>query len=286
MSSKGGRGKGLGRGLEGLLTVDVNDPSAEIREIALRDIVRNEEQPRKVFDDDSLQELAESIKEHGVLQPVLLRPFGQQFQLVAGERRWRASQLLGLDKIPALVREVSDREMAELSLIENLQRDDLNSVEEAMAYRRMLDDFGYTQETLAERLGKSRTYVSNTLRLLLLPKQVLDKLADKQISASHARALLSIKDSTDQLRTAEAIAKDKIPVREVELLLKKKRETRGRARRTKPELQSPELREMEEELQNRLGTKVRIWGKGVSGSIRIEYYSEEDLERLLELLGI
>ncbi|MDO4540365.1 MAG: ParB/RepB/Spo0J family partition protein [Syntrophomonadaceae bacterium] len=286
MSGKGSKSKGLGKGLDGLLKVDFNDPSIEIREIALKDIVRNEDQPRKVFDDESLQELADSIREFGVLQPILLRPFGKKYQLVAGERRWRASQMVELEWIPALVREVSDQEMAELSLIENLQRDDLNSVEEAVAYRRMIDEFGYSQETLADRLGKSRAYIGNTLRLLMLPEPVLEKLSTKQITAGHARTLLTLKDATDQLRTAEAIARDKITVREAELLLKKSRAPRKGRPKASPTAKQNELQAIEEKLQEFFSAKVSVIPRGNQGSIRIDYYDDDDLQRLLELLGI
>ena len=285
------KNRGLGRGLEGLLAVDVNDPAAQLQDILLKDIIRNEAQPRQLFDEALLQELADSISQHGVLQPILLRPMGKKYQIVVGERRWRAAQLAGLTTIPAVVRELGERETAEFSLIENLQRENLNPVEEALAYSDMIEKFSYTQEELSASLGKSRSYIANMVRLLDLPPEILDMLGVRSISVGHARALLALKNSDDQLRVANKIISDKLSVREVEQLVKKIVTESGPPKRqtvikTFDLNNNAALQQLEEKLQESLSTKVSIAGIASRGIIRVEYYTEEELNRLVELLGV
>ncbi|HBK52641.1 MAG TPA: chromosome partitioning protein ParB, partial [Syntrophomonas wolfei] len=192
--------RGLGRGLEALLSSDLGfDETQEVTQIEVDEIVLRKEQPRKRFDDKSLRELADSIKEHGLLQPLIVRPRQDGFELVAGERRWRAAQMAGLKQVPALLREMDDVQAAEVSLVENIQRDDLSAIEEAMAYKYMMDNYGYTQEVLAEKLGKSRSHIANMVRMLALPEQVLTMLESQEITAGHARAILSLPGSTEQI---------------------------------------------------------------------------------------
>lgn len=273
--------RGLGRGLEALFSVDDNNPDLQIDEIEIALITPRDNQPRKIFNAELLQELADSIKEHGVLQPILLRPSGKRYQIVAGERRWRAAEMAGLEKIPALIRDMDDAEVAEISLIENLQRDDLSPIEEAMAYRNLLDEYRYTQEALATRLGKSRTHIANTMRLLSLPAEVINLVEKKQLSTGHARALLGLSSPQAQIEAAQKIARRKISVRHTEEIIKFEKESpqKGNSR-------APELIDLEERLQKHLGSRAEIKRKRQGGYIEIAFYNEEDLERILELIGL
>lgn len=272
----------LGRGLEALLSTTDLD-SAQIMELELELIIPQDDQPRKNFDEESLQELAKSIREHGVLQPVLVRPIGEFYEIVAGERRWRAAELAGLQLIPALVREISDIEAAELSLVENIQRDDLSAIEEAKAYKNMVEQYNYTQEFIADRIGKSRVYVTNTMRLLSLPAEIITMIDKKQISAGHARALLGLNSPQQQLLAANEIIKSKLSVRQVEEKVKAKK---TKTTKIPLNIKSPDLLELEDRLQRYLGTRAEITGHRKGGKIEIAYYNEEDLDRILELLGI
>lgn len=269
--------KVLGRGLEALI------PPGEGKgfvEVPVEEISPNAFQPRKRFDDGKLKELAASMKAHGVLSPVILRQGKSGYELVAGERRVRAAKLAGLKRVPALIREVSDAGMLELALIENIQREDLNPLEEAEVYRRLLEEFGLTQEELAERVGRDRSSIANTLRLLRLPKQIQEDLAEGVLTEGHARALLGLQRERDQLKARDQIVKDGLSVRATEALVKRLKEPRGLAgAKTDPNLQA-----LEEDFQEALGTKVRIIKKGKGGVIKVEYYSQEDLERLYELI--
>lgn len=273
--------RGLGKGIDALFSHDIEEQDGQILEISLDEIDPCLKQPRKTFDESSLRELADSIKEHGVLQPVLLRAIDDRYEVIAGERRWRAAQMAGLTRIPALVREMEDKEVAEVSLIENLQRENLSVVEEALAYRNMLEEYNYTQELLAERIGKSRAHVANTMRLLGLPKEIMALIESKQISAGHARSLLSMESAEEQMRMAQEIVTGKWSVRKTEESIKRQK--------TKPvsgQAKSPELRDLEEYLQRHLGTRTEIQTKRRGGKISISYYDEDDLERILEILGV
>jgi len=275
-------GKGLGALIPDLTTLDDKGRNAlGISEIELDKIVPNDYQPRKVFDDEKLKELAASIKEQGVIQPVIVHRAGTGFQLIVGERRWRASRLAGLKTIPAQVKEATKRELLEMALIENIQREDLNPLEAAEAYKRLQDEFKLTQEDLAKRVGKERSTVSNFLRILHLPKEVRQELASGALSMGHAKALLSLERSRDQIQAAVSILKRGLSVREAEALAARLKNP-SKAKKT---VQSQELRAIEEKLKRSLGTKVRITAKAKGGRIVIEYYTTEELDRILEKIG-
>jgi ParB family chromosome partitioning protein len=275
-------GKGLGALIPDLSALDESEKKAlGIIELALDKIIPNEFQPRKVFNDDKLQELAASIKAQGVIQPVIVHRTGSGYQLIAGERRWRASRLAGLKTIPAIVKEATKRELLEMALIENIQREDLNPLEAAEAYKRLQDEFKLTQEDLAKRVGKERSTVTNFLRLLGLPKEVKQDLSTGALSMGHAKALLSLDRVRDQLQAAAVIVKKGLSVRESEALA-------SRLKNPPKEKKTPhhqELRAVEEKLRRSLGTKVSITSKAKGGRIVIEFYSPDELERILERIG-
>jgi len=270
--------RGLGRGLDALFSLE-NEGQIEITEIDINMIVAREDQPRKKFDQESLKELAKSLEEHGILQPVLVREKEGRYELVAGERRWRAAQMAGLQTIPVIIRQLDDSQAGELSLIENLQREDLTAIEEAQAYRLMMERYQYTQEMLSQKIGKSRSHIANTLRILNLPFSILEMLESGKISAGHARALLSLPGPKEQLAAAREIANQGMSVRETE-------------KRTKPRkviqefvFEKPaEILDLEERLQKHLGTKAEIFALNEGGKIQITYYSNEELERIMEML--
>jgi ParB family chromosome partitioning protein len=270
--------RGLGRGLDALFSLE-NEGHIEITEIEINMIVPREDQPRKKFDQESLKELAKSLEEHGILQPVLVREREGQYELVAGERRWRAAQMAGLQTIPVIIRQLDDSQAGELSLIENLQREDLTTVEEALAYRLMMERYEYTQEMLSQKIGKSRSHIANTLRILNLPYSILEMIESGKISAGHARALLSLPGPKEQLAAAREIANQGMSVRETE-------------KRTKPRkviqefvFEKPaEILDLEERLQKHFGTKTEIFALNEGGKIQITYYSNEELERIMEML--
>lgn len=284
MPQKKNEKHGLGRGLAALLPVVEARTDEPVRELALTEIRPNSFQPRKTFDEEKLAELAASIKAHGVLQPVVVRAVIGGFELVAGERRFRAAQMAGLSKIPAVVRELSDAEMMELALIENLQREDLNPLEEAVAFQRLLQEFGLTQEELARHLGKSRSHIANTIRLLNLPESVQENVSRGTITMGHARALLALEDPELQNQVSRRIIEKGLSVRDTENLVRSllARKKQG-ARKKRPQL-DPWLTEVETNLKHALATQVRIKPGRRGGKIEIEYYSTEDLERLTGLL--
>ena len=272
-------GKGLGALIPDLSALDDKDKKAlGIHELELDKIVPNEYQPRKVFDDDKLKELAASIKEQGVIQPVIVHRAGSGYELIAGERRWRASRLAGLKTIPALVKEATKRELLEMALIENIQREDLNPLEAAEAYKRLQDEFKLTQEDLARRVGKERSTVTNFLRILGLPKEVKHELAAGSLSMGHAKALLSLERSRDQIQAALMITRKGLSVREAEALASRLKNPP----KDKKSRLSHELKAVEEKLKKALGTKVSIAAKSRGGRIVIEYYSAEELDSILE----
>jgi ParB family chromosome partitioning protein len=275
-------GKGLGALIPDLSALDEKERrSLGILEIELDKLVPNEYQPRKVFNDEKLKELAASIKVQGVIQPIIVHRIGTNFGLIAGERRWRAARLAGLKTIPALVREASKRELIEQALIENIQREDLNPLEAAEAFKQLQDEYKLTQEDLAKRVGKERSTITNFLRLLGLPKEIKQHLAAGAINMGHAKALLSLERLRDQMFAANQIVKKALSVREAEALaarLKKPvKEKKTRA--------GSEFKAIEERLRKSLGTKVSIAVKAKGGKIVIEYYSGEELERILEKIG-
>ncbi|NLU47157.1 MAG: ParB/RepB/Spo0J family partition protein [Syntrophomonadaceae bacterium] len=273
--------RGLGRGLDALLSGTLEGDYETVRELPAEKIHPRKDQPRKKFDEDTMQELASSIREHGILQPVLVRPVENGYEIIAGERRWRAAQLAGLTHVPVVVRDIDDRQAAEISLIENIQRDDLTVVEEAKAYRMLAEQFGYTQETIAEKIGKSRAYVANTLRILNLPEEILQMLEKGELSAGHVRPLLALPTAEEQLAAAKEIVANKMTVRQVENKVKTKR-----IKFDIPADKPVELVEIQEKLQQHFATRAIVTKQGKGGKIEIAFYSDEDLERILEMMGI
>lgn len=272
------RERGLGRGLEALLPTSDMD-STPILSLELDRIVPQVNQPRKNFADEALQELVDSIREHGVIQPILVRPIGDHYEIIAGERRWRAAQMAGLQSLPALVREIEDIQAAEISLVENLQREDLSPIEEAQAFRNLVQHYRYTQEQVAARVGKSRAYIANTIRLLNLSPEIIEMIEQKKISPGHARALLSLRTSREQIAAAHEIISSKISVREAEKKAKNKSAKRREDRK------NADMVEIEESLQLLLGTRVKINASRKGGKIEISYYSDDDLERIIDIIG-
>ena len=262
--------------------VAVEKASESPEEIDISLIDRNINQPRKIFNDDQLQELAQSIKNCGLIQPIILVKKGDRYMIVSGERRWRASKLVGLKKVPAIIRNYSDNEIAEVALIENLQREDLNPIESANAIKELIDKFNLTQEQISERIGKSRSAVTNTLRLLSLAPEVIKLIQDGKLTAGHGKILVAIGDSETQIKIANMAVDGKISVRELEKYLQV---IANRTQKThKTANQSIELIDFTQKLQQILATKVQIKGPEKKGKILIEYYSKDELNRLYELL--
>jgi len=299
MAAKGGRG--LGKGLDALIpsAIDTKPKKAASASAAPEDgkgengqvmvkitmVEPNREQPRKNFDEDALQELADSIKQFGLLQPILVQDRGDHYEIIAGERRWRASRLAGLTEVPVIIRNYTDQEIVEISLIENIQREDLNPIEEALAYKRLLTEFHLKQDEVAERVSKSRAAVTNSVRLLKLSDEVQRMVIDDMISTGHARALLAIEDPEEQYNIAQRIFDEKLSVRDVEKLVKNLGKP-AKPKKQKDKTLEAIYSELEEKLKQRLSTKVTVTGKGDgSGKLEIEFYSHEDLDRLVELLG-
>ncbi|HEY8345810.1 MAG TPA: ParB/RepB/Spo0J family partition protein [Symbiobacteriaceae bacterium] len=281
--------RGLGRGLSALIPeIDPGDRESVV-ELAVDLIEPNPRQPRKHFDEGKLEELASSIRAKGIVQPIVVRPRDGRYEIVAGERRWRAAKLAGLKRVPALVRDFSEAEVMEIALIENLQREDLNPLEEAEAYRVLLEECHLTQEELARRLGKSRPQISNTLRLLQLAEPVREELRAGRISVGHAKVLLGVSDPALQERLAARVAQEGLSVRELEAAVK--RQTAGsrsarRGRESREDDLTPELRDIERRLGERLGTPVKLQMGKDRGRIEITFFGEEGLERVLECLGL
>jgi len=266
----------LGRGLKAL--IPEGESKAQVMMVATALVTAHSRQPRERFDEEKLRELSDSIRENGLLQPIVVRPRPGGYELIAGERRLRAAQALGHTEIPAVIRDVDDREALELSLLENLQRDDLNPIEAAKGCQRLIDEFGLTQEQVAQRLGKNRSSVANGLRLLKLPGSIQQALQQGELTEGHARALLALATAAEQLRLFEQLRTQRLSVREVE------RATRGRHRAKRHAAADPHLRTLEEQLQRHLGTRVRILHGHKRGRIIIEYYSADDLTRLARQL--
>ena len=265
---------------------ELNSSAKGAIEIRISEIIPNKDQPRTEFDEASLDELTESIKQFGVIQPLLVQKRGKYFEIIAGERRWRAARKAGLKTVPAVIRDYSEKETVEISLIENIQRQDLNSIEEAKAYRRLLDEFGMTQDEVAKRVSKSRTAVTNSVRLLNLEEHVQRMVIDGDLSAGHARALLGLSDPELQRKAAEEVVRGELSVRETELLVKEllKPKKERRPKKVNEQLEAV-YHEMENRLTEQIGTKVRIvHGRGKRGKIEIEYYSQDDLNRIIDLI--
>ena len=281
--------RGLGRGLDALLSGGgLPNNQADKLEISVDEIISNRFQPRKEFDPERLAELTESIKLYGVLQPIVVRRQQDGYELVAGERRWRASQQAGLRVIPAIVRDYSDSEMTAVALVENLQRENLNPIEEAQAYRRLIDEFGFTQEEISQKIGKSRPFIANTVRLLNLPATVQEHVSRGTMSPGQARPLLVLPTPDLQVEAASEIITRAMTARDAEELSRKLNKRGPVKRKNKPEDVKPgaELSEVEERLGNLLATRVRVLSKSKGqGIIEIEYYSAEDLQRIYETVA-
>ncbi|QEK13524.1 ParB/RepB/Spo0J family partition protein [Crassaminicella thermophila] len=277
---------GLGKGLSALIP-EIKDSyeknKGDIEKIPLNEIQPNKKQPRKNFDQEKLNALAESIKMHGIIQPIVVRPIEKGYEIVAGERRWKACRQAGIQEVPCIIREMDEKERMEIALIENLQREDLNPIEEALAYKMLMETYQLTQEEISSTIGKSRPYIANTIRLLNLTEEVRDMLIDNLLSSGHARALLRIEDKKMQKEFAQKVIENKLSVRETENMVariigQKKDKPK------KEKIKDSGLSFIEDLLKERLATKVNIIKGKKKGKIEIEYYSEEDLERLVELL--
>ncbi len=274
----------LGRGLEALLSADLKESVSEterVKELDIESIEANPHQPREHFNDEHLGELAESIKKHGVLQPVVVRRAGDRYQLVIGERRLRASKMAGRPTIPAIVRDIDDDDSLKFALLENLQREDLTPVEEARGYAALRDEFGITVKEVAGMLGKDRSTVANTLRLLKLPVRVIEMLEQGKLTAGHARAILSIEGEAGQIEWAERVVLQGFTVREIEEAAPAKKARKKRRRQADPQIAA-----VEERAELRFGTRVKITPRRRGGVISIEYYSTEELEAILEKMGV
>ncbi|MBO8172167.1 MAG: ParB/RepB/Spo0J family partition protein [Bacillaceae bacterium] len=274
----------LGRGLDALIpSLDVKDDD-HIIEVGIAEIRPNPYQPRKKFDKKSLEELCQSIKEHGIIQPLIARKSIKGYELVAGERRLRAAKMAELDKVPVVLREFTDEQLMEIGLIENLQRENLNAIEEAQAYEKLMERFSLTQEELAKRVGKSRPHVANFLRLLHLPPEVQQYVSQGKLSMGHARTLLGVED--DQLKTklAKQTIDKALSVRQLEELVQKLQENVPRETKRKKAKTDPIIKQLEEQLRTFFGTSVQVKHGRKKGKIEIEYYSREDLDRILQLL--
>ncbi|OUP00913.1 chromosome partitioning protein ParB [Drancourtella sp. An210] len=295
---RSGLGKGLGKGLDSLIPDNKGSRknsaaqkenkeetvSSGERMVKINKVEPNREQPRKKFEEDSLLELADSIKQFGVLQPLLVQQKDGYFEIIAGERRWRAAKLAGIKEVPVIVREYTDKEVVEIALIENIQRENLNPIEEAMAYKRLMKEFHMKQDEIAERVAKSRTAVTNSIRLLKLDDRVQQMVIEDMISTGHARTLIGLEDGEEQYAIANKVFDEKLSVRELEKLIKELKNPKE-----KKEKQSREndfiYRDLEERMKGIMGTKVCVNRKANGrGKIEIEYYSDEELERLFEMI--
>lgn len=278
-------GKGLGKGLGALLSSEGIPESKKdsVVNLKINDVSPNADQPRKIFDDEKLRELAESIKSNGIIIPIIVKREGSSYKIVAGERRWRAARIAGLSLVPAIIRDLSDTQVLQQALIENIQRQDLNPIEEANAINRLTKKHRLTQEKLAQVLGKSRPAITNSLRLLSLPKEISDMVENDEMSAGHARTLLSLADKDLQIKAAKSIVEKELSVRDTEKLIKKMLSPK---KETKPvdENRQSSIKEFETNLSRYLGTKVKLKDKNKKGSVLIEYYSYDDLDRIYEII--
>ena len=297
---------GLGKGLDSLIPNKNDKTENNVKKVAKSDDIKvkkeesalkngemmvkinqvepNRDQPRREFDEDSLMELADSIKQFGILQPLIVQKKKDYYEIIAGERRWRAAKLAGIKEVPVIVKEYTDQEIVEISLIENIQRENLNPIEEAMAYKRLLEEFSLKQDEVAERVSKSRTAVTNSMRLLKLSERVQQMIIDDMISTGHARALLAIDDEEQQYILANKIFDEKLSVRETEKLVKALKNPKKEVKKQKLE-HTFVYQNIEEQMKNIIGTKVSVNAKANGkGKIEIEYYSEEELERIYDLI--
>jgi ParB family chromosome partitioning protein len=282
--------RGLGKGLNALLSDEILNAGEEnteiIKKVNINEVEPNFGQPRKKFSEEELQELCLSIKEHGVLQPLIVREKNGKYEIVAGERRYRASRLAGVTEIPIIVKELTDQQTLEVALVENIQREDLNAMELACAYSLLMERFDYTQEEVADKVGKSRPSVANIMRLLRLTPYVQEKLREEAISFGHARAILAIDDIKMQKQVTDLIIEKKLSVRETEKYIQSLTTNKEKNNSQNKQPYNPFYREIQENLQRVLGTKVTISNGAKKGKIEIEYYSEDELSRIIELISI
>ena len=281
---------GLGTGLEALLAINTESAYDEqgnlnsgVEEVDIDKIITNSAQPRKSFDQKALEELAQSIKSHGVIQPILVTAVGNKYQIVAGERRYRASKIAGLTKIPVIVKNLTIQQRKEIALIENIQRQDLNPIEEAYAYKALIEEYGVTQEELAEKLGKSRPAITNALRLLTLNPVVIDMVSSGRLSAGHARCLASIKDYQVQASYAIAACDKQMSVRQLEVMVYNYLNPDKTPKKAKPVL-TTELKDLVTDMQRVFGTKIKVVGNNTKGRICIDYFTQKDLERIFDII--
>ena len=288
------KGKGLGKGLDSLIpAADIKPASEAVSEaevyVNITKIEPNREQPRKDFDEEALKELAESIKQYGVIEPLIVQDRGHYYEIIAGERRWRASRLAGLKQVPVIIKDYTEQEIVEISLIENIQREDLNPIEEALAYKRLIDEFNLKQDEMAKRVGKNRSTVTNSLRLLKLNENVQQMLVNKEISPGHARAILVIESKDQQYEVARKIFDESLSVRDTEKLVKElnnPEKPKKVEKKQTPEVMKAIYGELENNLRTILGVKVNITAKdNESGKIELEFYSKEQLESFIDKLS-
>ena len=280
--------KGLGKGLDALFEdnlLDLDAPSGGETLLRLSQIEPDKNQPRKYFEEGALEQLADSIKEHGLIQPILVAPIGEdRYRIIAGERRWRACRMAGLEEVPAIIREYTPQKISEVSLIENLQREDLNPIEEALGYRNLMELYGMTQEKIAERVSKSSSAIANTLRLLTLPEQLLDFIKTGELSAGHARTLIGLEDADLQLALANRMITDEMSVRQAEELVKKSKKPPKAAPAADPAVVQA-IKELETRASSKVGNKVVIHHKPDNkGKVEIRYHSVSELEKIIEIL--
>ncbi|CAI8706891.1 ParB/RepB/Spo0J family partition protein [Brevibacillus sp. DP1.3A] len=277
--------RGLGKGLNALITSNLIEEGEQVKEVSINEIRPNPYQPRKEFEQSAIEELAQSIKEHGIIQPLIVRKSIKGYELVAGERRLRAAKVAGLKEVPVVVKAYTDQQLMEIALIENLQRENLNPLEEAEAYDKLISHHDYTQEQLAQKIGKSRPHVANMLRLLQLPEKIRKMVSAAELSMGHSRALLGVTDKKVQQQLANDVVEKGLSVRQLEELVKQLNVSRE-TKKKKLAKNEPVLIEMEERLRSRFGTSVKIKKGSKRGKIEIDFYSQEDLERIIEMLNI
>ena len=286
---------GLGRGLDALFAdaVPVSDSAEKKQEkpaaaadavqyINIHDIMPNANQPRKTFSEEKIDELSKSIKEHGIIQPIVVRKKGESYEIVTGERRWRAARKAELTQVPCLIRELTDEQNMLIAIIENMQREDLNPVEEAEGLNQMITTFGMTQEQVSKSVGKSRPYIANSLRLLKLPEYIKNEMAEGRLSAAHGRTLITVESEDVRKALCDKIIREGLSVRETERLVSA--QGKGKKKRPAAKVKNPDVARVESELKDALGTRVSIVQNGKKGKIEIEYFSREELDRLIELL--
>lgn len=276
----------LGKGIGALLSSAAQEGGKKYFSCPIEDLKPHQKQPRKTFDDNKMEELVASIREKGVIQPLVVRQQADYYQIIAGERRWRAAQKAGLDRVPVVIQDVSEDWALEIALIENIQREDLNPLEEAGAYRYLMDSFDLLQEEVAKRVGKDRSTVANALRLLRLPEKVKGDLAESRLSMGHARALLALEQDEDIVEASDEIIRKKLSVRETEKLVKKIKNFERIKPPSVSQTVDPNLLALENSLKQQLGTQVRVLPKGKGGRLEISYHDQEGLSRLLDLFGV